>query len=150
MNKKRKQSSQDCEVENKSIKKLKNLIKEYVWMISKVDRKLYGNSVETILNGEVIKTRTFLVSGEIKKELLKLKNRLKEDKRRLEQELRKLENRKRECVQESNAYISIKERRFNIKTSNTFNNNVIYRDILKEKNITTKYSVWPVGWPKKK
>lgn len=147
------------ELENQRvvIKKIENLIKQYTWMIYKVNTKLYGKTTETIINNKVVKVRTFRVFGENKKEFLALKDRLKKEKAVLEQALSELKqnNIKRNIdSRDSSAYITVKERRFMIRASNNdcINPyaNTIYRDVHKEKNITTKSSVWPVGWPKKK
>lgn len=146
--KKRKTKNQQDE----AINKLRNLIKECVWMRSKVDRELYGDAVETVIDGRTIKTRRFIVHGEVKRELLGLKNELKKDEMEMRQALDDMIGRRIKAQSESNTHITTRERRFNIRISgnNSANQNRIYRDVVKDKNITTKSSVWPVGWAKRK
>lgn len=147
------------ELENQRvvIKKIENLIKQYTWMIYKVNTKLYGKTTKAIIDDKIIKVRTFRVFGENKKEFLTLKDRLKKEKAVLEQALLELKQNNKKWntdSKDSGTHITVKERRFMIRTSNNdcINPyaNTIYRDVQKEKNITTKSSVWPVGWPRKK
>lgn len=147
------------ELENRRviIKKIENLIKQYTWMIYKVNTKLYEKTTETIIDDKVVKVRTFRVLGENKKEFLALKDRLKKEKAVLEQALFELKQNNKKWntdSKDSGTHITVKERRFMIRTSNNdcINPyaNTIYRDVHKEKNVTTKSSVWPVGWPMKK
>lgn len=151
---KTKQKAKQEEDRIKLEKKLNNQIKECNWRIYKIDSKLYDGYTEVNVDNILHKTRKFRVDGERRRELIAQRKVEVEKRKALQQELYKLRrsNKKRTANEETSAYTTIKERRFNIRISNNENPyaNTIYRDICKEKNITTKSSVWPVGWPKKK
>lgn len=151
---KTKQKAKQEEDRVKLEKKLNNQIKECNWRIYKIDSELYDGYTEVNIDNILHRTRKFRVDGKRRKELLSQRKDEVEKRKALQQELHKLRrsNKKRTADKKTSVYTTIKERRFNIRTSNNENPyaSTIYRDVSKEKNITTKSSVWPVGWPKKK